>query len=144
MSDNEEKVFAIILDSSLNAGKALNAAAHMAAQLGALDNSIRGSTIFNKSGGKHLGLPIYGNVILSCSAEEIRLRLENAQKLVEAMEGDALIVDFPEEGFTTSSDRELVDELSGKLYSDIVYRGFLVFGPRSGVRKITKGLNLWK
>jgi hypothetical protein len=145
MPDNDPKVFAIILDNRLESGRALNASAHLAAQFGTLTHDIKGSAIVDRSGITHLGLPIWGNVILSCPANDIAPLLELARKEARGdMNAQMLIIDFPEEGFTTSSDEELVAQLSAKDEKDITYRAFLLYGPKALVRKITRRLKLWK
>ena len=139
-------VFALVLDDTLAAGYALNAAAHMAAQFGTFASEIRGTVITDQSSVQHLGLPIYGNVILGCAPDDLRVRLHKARDAAQGGEGDCrlIVVDYPEEGFTTATDEDLVREVSAKQESEIRYRGFLIYGPKKTVRKITEGLRLWK
>lgn len=146
MTEKPNKLFALILDENLSAGFALNAASHMSAQFGSIAHEIKGTTIVDRSGFTHPGLPIYGNVILSCPPQELKTRLDNARNISNGNDTiePVLIVDFTEEGFTTATDEELVQELSQKHETEINYRGFLLYGNKGTVRKITKGLSLWK
>ena len=141
-------VFALVLDDTLAAGYALNAAAHMAAQFGTFASEIRGTVITDQSSVQHLGLPIYGNVILGCAPDDLRARLQKARNAAKDKDAESncrlIVVDYPEEGFTTATDEDLVREVSAKQESEIRYRGFLIYGPKKTVRKITEGLRLWK
>src|SRR5438046_697375 len=96
------KKYAIIIKEGLANGKAINMASHLSAQLGSLAPELGGKEVVDASGMKHAGLPIYPNVILSASPEEFPQVVAKARLVAES--GELVILDYPEQGFTTSTD----------------------------------------
>lgn len=136
-----EKRYAIVLDASLSCGLSHNTATHLAAQLGALYPALRGTEVSDASGVPHAGIPIYPNVILKASQQEIRARLVQARD-VAASKG-VLVIDYTEYGFTTATEAEYHHAVSSHHEETIRYFGFLLFGAHPHVRKLTRGLRLW-
>lgn len=136
-----EKRYVIVLDASLPCGISHNTATHLAAQLGTLCPTLRGTEVSDASGVTHAGIPTYPNVILKASQPEIRVRLAQARD-VAASQG-VLVIDYTEYGFTTATEEEYHHAVSSHHEDTIRYFGFLMFGAHKHVRKLTRGLRLW-
>ena len=134
---------AILLSNAISAGVAANSGIHLATQLGAARQDIAGDPVSDQSGFWHSGLPVFPNVVLSVSPEKLRKAIHRAKRL--ANDDDLLILDYPEQGFTTSTDEEYRREIEAMLEDDIVFYGALIFGPRRLVDKALKGASasLW-
>ena len=57
---------------------------------------------------------------------------------------DVRVVDFPEAGYTTSTDEEFVQSVSGATRGSTIYWGVALFGEARMVNRLTKHLALWK
>ncbi|MFO0905780.1 MAG: DUF2000 domain-containing protein [Pirellulales bacterium] len=140
--DKPAKKFAIVIKAGVQAGKAINMASHLSAELGSLAPELGGKEVLDASGVKHAGLPIYPNVILAASAEEFPQAVAKARQMADTAE--VVFLDYPEEGFTTSTDEAYRSAIALLSTEAIVVQSFLVYGPRSLVNAVTKGLMLWK
>jgi hypothetical protein len=69
---------AIILDSNLPGGVAMNTAFHLAVQLGAREPGIAGRDALDATGLPHSGLPIWPNIVLAASPDHLRAILAAA------------------------------------------------------------------
>lgn len=136
------KRFAIIIKEGLANGKAINMASHLSAELGSLAQELGGKEVVDASGVKHAGLPIYPNVILSASPEDLLTVLAKARLMAES--GELLFLDYPQEGFTTSTDDEYRKAIALLPSEAIAVEGCLIYGPRQAVNSVTKGFTLWK
>jgi len=139
--DSPTYKFAIVLSGGLSCGVSINTAAHLAARLGTLVCQLGGGEVTDGSATIHSGIPISPNVILGASQDDLRSRLDKARSLAN---GSGLVVlDYPEQGNTTSTDDEYRAALAAAQECDLTYYGFLVYGPRKQVNEVTKGLTLW-
>ena len=134
---------AILLSNAIPAGVAANSGIHLATQFGATRQDIAGNPVSDQSGFCHSGLPVFPNVVLSVSPEKLRKAIHRAKRL--ANDDELLILDYPEQGFTTSTDEEYRTEIESILEEDIVYYAALIFGRRRFVDKALKGASalLW-
>lgn len=138
--DKPSHKYALILDEDLPCGVAINTAAHLAAQLGTIVTELGGGEVVDATGIVHAGIPVYPNVVVHATQEDLRSRLTYARRL--AKEG-LVILDYPEQGYTTSTDEAYRVEVARVDEINIRYFGFLVLGPRQKVNEVTKGLKLW-
>jgi len=138
--NQNNKRIVIILDKSAPVGMVLNGACHIAAQLGALEPDIKGSSIQDASGITHLGVPNCPNIILRSDRKGIKKVILKAR----ALEKQPVIIDFPEEGFITSTDKEFCDAVNKKNNEDFSYIGVLLYGSETQLKKLTKSLSLYK
>jgi len=140
--ERPSKKFAIIIDGSLTAGVSINTAAHLSAQLGSMIPELGGSPVMDASGVSHTGLPIYPNAILQATAEEICQVISKAR---QAARGDGIIIlDYPEQGHTTMTDEAYRQEMALVHEASLKYLGLLLYGERTEVNCLTRGLKLWQ
>jgi hypothetical protein len=136
------KKYAIIIKDGLANGKAINMASHLSAELGSLAPELGGKEVVDASGVKHTGLPIYPNVILSATPEELLKLVAKARLMAE--NGEILFLDYPLAGFTTSTDDEYREAIAFLPLEAITVEGCLLYGLRQSVNSVTKGFALWK
>lgn len=139
--DKPSKKFALILEANMPCGVAINTVGHLSAQLGTLAAELAGEGVTDATGNRHSGIPIFPNVILKAPQEELRLRLALAGSLAE--KNGLLVLDYPEQGYTTATDDEYRAEIAKADEADLKFLGILIFGPRKRVNEITRGLELW-
>ncbi len=131
---------AVILDATLPCGIAINTAIHLAIQLGCQKPSLGGTGSVDLSGIIHSGIPIYPNVVLMGSGSQIHDALERARINNQEM----VVLDYPREGHTTSTEEEYRAAIMSTHEPSIQYYGCLFFGPKNLVSRFTKEFSLWK
>ena len=136
------KKYAVIIKDGLSGGKAINMASHLSGQLGSLVPELGGREVLDASGIKHAGLPIYPNVILTATPEELASAVAKARAMADCNE--ILFLDYPEQGFSTSTDDEYRAAIALVNTEAIVIEGCLIYGLRQAVNSVTKGLRLWQ
>jgi hypothetical protein len=82
------------------------------------------------------------NVILAASAQELAGLVTRTRE--RAANGEVLLLEYPEEGFTTVTDEEYRAAVARLATEAMMIRGCLVYGPRKHVNALTRGLELWK
>jgi hypothetical protein len=138
MHEKPAQKIAVVLEQSLTPGIALNTTAHMGIQLGGLAEGLMGVSPVDASGDKHSGIPIYPNVVLKATGEQIKEILEKSRNY------DVVVADYPKAGFETSTDEEFCVSVAQETRESIVYWGITIFGDRKAVDKLTGHLKLWK
>lgn len=136
MSAKATRKIVMILDPSLERGVAINTATHIAVQLGCLAPEVRGTEVVDSSGDRHAGVPIYPNVVLQGTAEQIK------EVVAKARAADVVVVDFPKAGYETSTDEEFVAKVAEGARDSIVYFGVAIYGETANVNRLTRGLTL--
>jgi hypothetical protein len=127
----------IVVDESLAAGRAVNAAACMAAAVGKAVPELVGRDGEDASGTPHPGLPWAGCSILAADAAAIHeLRTQATSK-------DGLfVVDMPEPAQSSRVYDEYLDRLAGTKHEYLTYYAVSVVGPRNQVDKLVGKLPL--
>ena len=54
------------------------------------------------------------------------------------------VVDYPEEGYTTTHDGDYGNELAGRKAQDLTYIGAALFGPAEAIQNLSGKLSLWR
>lgn len=135
------KKFVVVVDESLAPGEVANTVLHLGTQFGAIAPAVAGGEVRDASGESHSGLPVWPNVVLSAPASELRKRVAAAK--ISVPKGDVILLDYPREGQTTTTDEEYRLAL-GKIEAEsIEYYACLLFGDRRTINKLTGGLPLW-
>lgn len=129
-----------ILDEELPTGLAMNALGHSAVAVGfRTDPSWMGQTeIVDLDNNKHMGISKYPFIILKGTKDQIKEISSKSKSL------GIYTQDFTQDMIDTSTDEELVESLSKKKESEIVYRGVILMGETSKIKEITKHLSLYK
>ncbi|GAA0527459.1 DUF2000 domain-containing protein [Streptomyces antimycoticus] len=127
----------IVVDEELPAGRAVNAAACMAAAVGRAMPELLGPDGTDGSGAGHPGLPWAGCSILAAGPEALReLRAKAAGK------DDLYLVDMPGQAQTSRVYDEYLDSLAGTKTEDLDYLALSIVGPRNKVSKLIGKLPL--
>jgi hypothetical protein len=135
------KKYSIILNKKLKempSGIAMNAIAHIGAQLGAIAPEIKGTSLHDASGDFHLGIPIYGNAILSAKGVHLKKLFKEALS-----KNNIILIDYPEGSSNTKDDDEFCKFISDKKDEDIEYWGIALYGDTELVNDMTKKCNFW-
>lgn len=134
---------AVLLSNSIGNGVAVNTGLHLATQFGALHPDVAGESVRDATGVVHSGLPVWPNVVLSVSAEDLRKVVHRARRL--AADSELLVLDYPAQGFSTSTDEAYRNAVAELDEESICYYGCLLFGARQLVDKSTKSVrtSLW-
>ena len=141
MEKPQEKI-AIVIDEDLPAGQAVNLATHLGVQLGTKVQRLGGGDVVDASGIRHGGLPVCPNVILAASPDELARLVSVGRKM--AGRGEVLLLEYPEEGFTTATDEEFRAAVARLQCAELKIRAILIHGLRRQVNAVTRGLPLWK
>ncbi|MBM0275493.1 DUF2000 domain-containing protein [Micromonospora tarensis] len=133
----------IALASNLEAGVALNVAAHLSIALGAhAEPGLMGRRwLVDGSAVRHAGISRYNVVITKVKQGRLRQLLSEARELPD---GDLFLADFPEQMLSTGHDDELASALADVAESDLAYLGVLVHGPADPVKALTGRFMLWR
>ena len=129
--------WAVVVDTSIPAGRMVNAVACVAAATGTLVDGLIAHGGPDASGSDHPGLPWAGCTILGGTAEEVAAARERA-----AARPDMLVVDMPAAAQTHRVYDDYLAELARTGPGDLGVCAFSVFGPKNPVEKITKKLAL--
>lgn len=136
---NFDKKMVIVVEKELGEWKLLNALSHMGAFLGnKMPDSFDTGVYFETKDGQKLPrnsqFPI---VVLSATKSQIKELTKSAQK-----EG-TLFITFTKDMIETTDDKKLGKMLSEQDSEYLDYLGIGLFGKKSELDEITKGLNLW-
>jgi hypothetical protein len=127
----------IVVDNTLPAGRALNAAACVASVIGAQVRGIHGPDVKDSAGGRHRGLPWIGCSVLGALPEQ----LAGIRDRVATAEG-VLIADMPALAQHTRVYDEYVDRMAATDAEQMTYYAVSVVGPRKTIDKIVGKLGL--
>ncbi|MYV57184.1 DUF2000 domain-containing protein [Streptomyces sp. SID3212] len=127
----------VVVDESLPAGRAANAAACMAAAVGKALPDLLGPGGEDASGVAHAGLPWAGCTVLATDADALR-----ALRAKAATKEDILIVDMPEPAQTARVYDDYLGVLAATGPDTLGYCAVSLVGPRNRVDKLVGGLAL--
>jgi Protein of unknown function (DUF2000) len=128
---------AIVVDESLPAGLAANAAALVAVTLGAIVDGLPGADLVDADGNVHPGLVAAGIPILAAS----RAQLSDLRAQAAAAAGVG-VVDFPAVGQQTTDYDVVIEHVGATPAADLEYLGLALHGSGRAVRRLTGGLRL--
>jgi hypothetical protein len=128
-----------VLNKSIDAGKVMNALAHMCIGLGAAigQKNLRLADYQDASGGSHPFISEIPFIILSENSNKIRKLRENA--LAEHL----LFNDFTDT-MTTGTYQEQIERTAQTKEEALVYYGIVLFGDWTKVTELTKKCSLWR
>jgi Protein of unknown function (DUF2000) len=129
--------WAVIVDTTIPAGRMVNAVACVAAATGAFVDGLIAHGGPDASGHAHPGLPWAGCTILGGTSEEVA-----AVRARAASSQDVLVVDMPAAAQAHRVYDDYLAELAGTDPGDLGVCAFSLVGPRNRVDKITKKLAL--
>jgi len=135
---SEQTRCVILVDSSLPAGRAANAAAVIALTLGKRHPHLAGSDLIDASGHAHPGLIPIGIAILAASGLEL-----NAVRL-KALKDGINVVDFPSQGQQTNNYAEFGERVRRVPTEQLSYVGVGLYGRRKAVGRIVGRFALLK
>lgn len=127
----------VVIDEDLPAGRAVNAAACMAAAVGRALPDLLGGDGRDGSGQVHPGLPWAGCSVLAADAGTLHALREKA-----AAREDVFVVDMPEPAQTSRIYDEYLDRLAGTKHEDLTYHAVALVGPRNRIGKLVGTLPL--
>jgi len=129
--------WAIIVDTSVPAGRMVNAVACVAAATGAFVDGLVAHGGPDASGHAHPGLPWAGCTILGGTSEEVATARSRA-----AASEDVLLVDMPAAAQAHRVYDHYLAELARTDPAELAVCAFSLIGPRNRVDKITRKLTL--
>lgn len=135
----DDKKISLVVADDIDTGVAMNVVGHLNVAVGNRGGDIMGRDSYSDSSGvKHLGISRYPVIVLKGSRADIK-------ELVSKAESEGLVViDYPEEMFTTRTDDDLNDALSKRKNEDLSYYGVALVGGKKKVDKLTKQFKLYK
>ena len=125
----------IVVDSSLPAGRAVNAAACVAAATARGVSELLGPDGVDALGSRHLGLPWAGCSILGGSPQQLVTLRDKADR-----SEDVHVADMPTAAQLTRVYKEYLDTLGGEDAPS--YFAVSIVGPKNRIDRLTKGLEL--
>lgn len=127
----------IVVDGALPAGRAVNAAACVAAATSPAVTGLLGGPAVDAAGSEHVGLPWAGcSVLAADGAALVRIR-ERA-----AASPDVFVADMPVSAQLTRVYDEYLEAVAGQAPEDIAYAAVGLVGPRNRVDRIVGRLPL--
>ena len=129
---------AIVVDASLPAGRAANAAAVIALTLGKRHPHLAGPDLVDASGRAHPGLIPIGIAVLAASAAEV-----NALR-AKALKNGIDVVDFPSQGQQTTDYARFGSLVREVPTESLTYVGVGLYGARKAVGRIVGRFSLLK
>lgn len=129
--------WAVVVEGSLPAGRAANAAACMAAAVGKALPDLLGPDGEDASGAVHPGLPWAGCTVLAADADTLRRIRDKA-----ATKDQMFIVDMPGQAQTSRVYDEYLGLVAGTRSDELEYLAVSVVGPRNAVDRLVGGLSL--
>ncbi|MEV8421149.1 DUF2000 domain-containing protein [Streptomyces niveus] len=127
----------VVIDADLPAGRAVNAAACMAAAVGRALPGLLGDDGRDASGHLHPGLPWAGCSVLAADTATLHALREKA-----AAKEDVFVVDMPEPAQTSRIYDEYLGLLAGRKHEDLTYHAVALVGPRNRISKLVGKLPL--
>ena len=129
---------AIVVDASLPAGRAANAAAVIALTLGKRHPHLAGPDLVDASGRAHPGLIPIGIAVLAAPAAEV-----NALR-AKALKNGIDVVDFPSQGQQTTDYARFGSLVREVPTESLTYVGVGLYGARKAVGRIVGRFSLLK
>lgn len=129
----------IVVDGTLDRGRAANAIACLAAAAGAGVRGLLGPDGSDADGGAHPGLPWAGCSILAAEQHELGTVRGKA-----AARGDIHVIDMPGSAQTNRVYRAYLDELETTPAVDLGLLAVSFFGPRNPVDRLVGKLPLYR
>ena|SRR5260370_713333 len=134
--------FVVVLNKNLEVGKALNAAAHMAAGLVARADpeSVKDMMFIpflDKDGGEHPSISALSLIVLRGTSGEIR----KVRK--EALSHGVIFTDFTS-SMTGDTYIEQLERTKATAEQDLEYYGICLFGRKETLDEFTRKLSLWR
>lgn len=128
-----------VLNKSIEAGKLMNALAHMSIGLGSVigKDSLKLTQYQDADDGIHPFISEMPFIILSCNSNKIR-KLRK-----EALEKKIVFNDFTE-SMTVGNYIEQIEKTSTIKEEDLLYYGIVMFGDWDIVTNLTKKFSLWR
>lgn len=139
--DKPTRKFSAIVNGDLPSGVIANTLLHLGAQLGAMAPDLAGRACKDASGLTHSGIPIYPNVILAATTDQLKMYLADAYRVADTT--NLIVLDYTELGYSTTTETEYQAAMNCRTSDSMVYYAILIFGDRRVVNKLTKGLTLW-
>jgi hypothetical protein len=127
----------VVVDETLPAGRAANAAICAAAATMSVTRGIVGPTVADADGSAHPGLPWIGCTVLGANQDRLTRLRETA-----ARQPGVAVADMPTQAQHTRVHEDYELAVSGCRSADLAYYAVSVVGPRKVVDKLTKGLSL--
>jgi len=126
----------IVVDESLPAGLAANAAAMVAVTLGATVDGLPGADLVDADGNVHPGLVAAGIPVLAAS----RTQLSDLRP--RALAAGVGVIDFPAFGQETTDYDAVIDRVGATPAAELEYLGIALHGSGRAVRRLTGSLRL--
>lgn len=127
----------IVVDATLQAGRAVNAAACVTAATQAAVTGLLGEGGFDADGTAHVGLPWAGCTVLAADPDKLRQIRDKALR-----REDIFVADMPQVAQETRVYDEYLEQLSAFDSDLIAYAAVSLVGPRKPVDRIVGGLAL--
>ncbi len=127
----------VVVNDTLPAGRAVNAAACVAAATGQAVTGLLGPDAVDASGTTHPGLPWAGCTILGASGEQLA-----AIRAKAASSEGMLVCDMPSDAQLTRVYDEYLENVARKNADELEYYAVGIVGPRNRVDRIVGGLPL--
>ena len=127
----------VVVDATLPAGRAVNAAACLAASTGAAVAGLLGPGGQDADGGWHPGLPWAGCTVLAVSPQE----LLDLRTRAAGLKG-VLVSDMPDGAQTHRVYADYLQELARSPTGELGLRAVSLLGPRNRIDRLTKRLSL--
>jgi hypothetical protein len=128
----------IVIDKSLDIGRAANAAAVLALTVGQRHPQLVGAPLVDAAGEHHPGLIPFGIAVLGGSTEEI------SALRARACEADCDVVGFPLQGQQTTNYESFREAVSTIDTGSLAYVGVALVGEKKPVSKLVANLGLLK
>ena len=130
LPQREETRCVAVIDETLPAGKAANAAAVMALTMGARQPQLIGEPLVDSAGNAHPGLVPIGIAVLGAPADELAALRDKARS------SGLDVVDFPVQGQKTNDYGEFRRMVRETAPQDIRYLGVMLCGERKKINRI--------
>lgn len=129
-----------IVSSRLESVVAANTVGHMLVALGAqIGPWILGEWHPDADSQLHARLARFPFIMLTAKPAKIAGIVGAARELARVT-----VVDYPEEGYTTTHDGDYGNELAAKKAQDLTYIGAALFGPTADIQNLSGKLSLWR
>ncbi|MGA0568548.1 DUF2000 domain-containing protein [Rathayibacter sp. KR2-224] len=127
----------VVVDGELEPGRAVNAAACVAAATGRAVSGMLGPDALDADGAVHPGLPWAGCTVLSADRQQLKAIRSKA-----ATHDDVLVVDMPVDAQLTRVYDEYLSSVSAKGSGELEYHALGIVGPRNRVDRMVGRLPL--
>lgn len=137
----DEKAYklTVVISSRIDDRTAINTVGHVALALGAASgHQFLGKSWADAGGEQHAALARFPFITLAARPGKISKVISAARE-----HPDIDVIDYPEEGFTTTNDLDYRDTLAEKEPDSLVYIGAALFGPTDAVQELCGSLTLW-